>query len=142
MSAASLPAAMPAPQRQDWNEVVPLPADPFGAPARGGLHLSDVVITLWLHRRKLLIAFLVPVLLGLTAALLAPRRYMAESVLLVLATRETSGVQDLTGFLPNTMTVEILKATRSEVEILRSDEVLRRALQQAGLSTIFPDLSA
>jgi uncharacterized protein involved in exopolysaccharide biosynthesis len=142
MSAASLPAAMPAPQRQDWNEVVPLPADPFGAPARGGLHLSDVVLTLWLHRRKLLIAFLVPVLLGLIAALLAPRRYTAESVLLVLATRETSGVQDLTGFLPNTMTVEILKATRSEVEILRSDEVLRRALQQAGPSTIFPDLSA
>lgn len=142
MSAATapLPATVPAPQRQDWNELAPLPADPFGAPP-GSLQLSDVLITLWLHRRKLAIAFVIPVLLGLVAAVLAPRRYTAESVLLVQATRETSGVQDLTGFLPNTMTVEILKAARSEVEILRSDAVLRRALQQAGPSAIFPDLT-
>lgn len=132
---------VPSPSRKEWNEVVPLPAEPFGAPA-SGLYLSDILITLWLHRRKLVIALLFPALLGLVAALLAPRRYTAESVLLVQATREGSGVQDLTGFLPNTMTVEILKAARSEVEILRSDEVLRRALLQAGPQTIFPDVTA
>lgn len=140
-SAASLPAALPASQRQEGNEVAPLPVETFVAPARG-LYVSDILITLWLHRRKLLIAFLVPVLLGLVAALLAPRRYTAESVLLVQATREGSGVQDLTGFMPSTVTVELLKIARAEAEILRSDEVLRAALQQAGPSTVLADASA
>jgi uncharacterized protein involved in exopolysaccharide biosynthesis len=116
-------------------------SDPYGAPPVGGFHLSDVLITLRLRWKPLLAAFLLPAALGIAAGLAAGSRYVAESVLLVQVSRESTGAQDLTGFGQSVVSIEILKVSRSEMEILRSAEVLRAALRAAGPQRLFPNLA-
>ncbi|WP_159999661.1 hypothetical protein [Roseomonas sp. 18066] len=134
MNAAALP-----PAREESFGLVAT-ADPYGAPPVGGFHLSDVLITLRLRWMPLLAAFLVPAALGIGAGMMAGSRYVAESVLLVQVSRESTGAQDLTGFGQSVVSIEILKVSRSEMEILRSAEVLRAALRAAGPDRLFPGI--
>ncbi|WP_419900108.1 hypothetical protein [Roseomonas sp. USHLN139] len=140
MTAAAPPAALPPPPREAPGGLVATSADPYGAPPVGGFHLSDVLITLRLRWLPLLAAFLVPAALGIGAGVLAGSRYVAESVLLVQVSRESTGAPDLTGFGQSVVSIEILKVSRSEMEILRSAEVLRAALRAAGPERLFPGI--
>jgi len=98
----------------------------------------DLLVTAALRWRALLAAALVPAALGLVLALLAPARFSAQSVLLVQTAREAGAAADITGFGPNTVSVEVLKVARAEAEILSSPEVLRQALRSAGPGAILP----
>jgi uncharacterized protein involved in exopolysaccharide biosynthesis len=104
------------------------------------LTLSDLLVTLVLRWFWVGLAFALPVILALVLALTMPVRYTAETVLMVLVSRENAGATDLTGFGPNVVSVEILKAVRAEIEILQSEEVLRRAVARVGVERLFPDM--
>lgn len=106
---------------------------------RGGkpvLSVADLVITFVLRLPWVVLAFLVPAVLGILLALLMPMRHTAEAVMMVLVSRETAGAPDLSGFGPNTVSVEMQKAVRGETEILASEEVLRRAIERIGLERL------
>ena len=132
--------AGPAPGMREEPGGLVAAGDPFGSPPVGGFHLSDVLITLRLRWLPVLLAFLVPMALGITAGLFAGTRYIAESVLLVQVSRESTGAQDLTGFGQSVISIEILKVARAEMEIIRSTEVLRAALREAGPQRLFPGI--
>ena len=121
----------------------PLPYAPsaYGAPAPG-LSIPDVVVTAFLRWRLLLLALLLPVLLGILAALLSAPRYVAGTALAVQASRESTGTPDLSGFGANIQSVELLKVVRTEIEIMESDDTVRRALARIGPATLYPDLGA
>lgn len=129
------PAGRLAPRRP------PAAAEP-APPGWGGFHAADLLVTAALRWRALLLAALVPALLGLGFALLASPRYAAEMVLLVQPTREAVGGTDVTGFGPNIVSIEILKVARAEQEILTSAEVLRDALERAGPGAILRERNA
>ncbi|HEY8610146.1 MAG TPA: Wzz/FepE/Etk N-terminal domain-containing protein, partial [Roseomonas sp.] len=120
-----------------------LPAHSYFSGASGAyrFRLHDLVVTAFLRWRLILLALLFPAALGIAGAFLAPVRYTAESVLVVMTSRESSGAQDLAGFGPTVVSVEVLKVARSEIEILQSGDVIRRALMQIGPTTLFPGLS-
>jgi uncharacterized protein involved in exopolysaccharide biosynthesis/Mrp family chromosome partitioning ATPase len=137
---SSLPALRPQDQSFMPDVAAPLVADPYGARPPFALRLSDLLITLRLRWKPLLAAFCLPVLLGLGGAMMLHPRFTAESVLMVLLNRESTTVQDVSGIGPSVVSVELLRVVRGEVEILQSDEVLRRALRRVGIRTLFPDL--
>ena len=106
----------------------------------GGFRLGDLLVTLFLRWRLLLLLLLAPVLLGLAAGPFLPKRYTAESSVVVLTSRDWAGAPDISGFGPTVVPVEMLKVVRSELEIMQSQEVARRVLQRIGVNTLFPDL--
>lgn len=132
---AIVPAKAPAPG-------LPAIATPAGGGGWGSFHAMDLLVTAALRWRLLLLAAAVPALLGLGLALLAPTRFTASSVLLVQTQRDAGGQADITGFGPNVVSVEVLKVTRAEAEILASPEVLRQALRTAGPGAILEDQTA
>ncbi|MBU8540739.1 Wzz/FepE/Etk N-terminal domain-containing protein [Falsiroseomonas tokyonensis] len=103
------------------------------------LSIKDLVTTVFVRRRLILLAFMAPLLIATAAALLLPVRWPASGLLLVQVSRENTGAQDLTGNGPTVVSIEVPKVVQSEVEILLSDVVLRRALSGDALTSIFPD---
>ncbi|MFL1463819.1 hypothetical protein ACI6QG_16540 [Roseococcus sp. DSY-14] len=118
----------------------PLLAPP--EPGWGGFRAADLLVTAALRWRWLALAALLPALLGLGAALLVPTRFPATATLLVQTARDASAAADITGIGPNVVSVEVLKVTRAEAEILASPEVLRAALRATGPGAILPDQRA
>ncbi|MBP0492628.1 GumC family protein [Pararoseomonas indoligenes] len=124
----STPAALPR---------APLPEAP--PPASGfALAPRDVLTTIFIRKRWIALAFLVPVALSVLAALVIRPRWPAEGLLLVQVSRENVGAADLTGTGPTVVSVEMPKVVQSELEILLSDVVLRRALESAPPGSILP----
>ncbi|MCR0982325.1 GumC family protein [Roseomonas populi] len=141
MSDALVLSPRPAPSVRD--EMAEDAVTTFAGPARGPaafLTLSNLVVTFALRWKLIVLAFVAPIVLALAIALMVPTRYTAETVLMVLVSRENAGATDLSGFGPNVISVEILKAVRAEIEILRSEEVLRRAVTRVGIARLFPDM--
>lgn len=124
----------PAPATQDQG------AAPHYPQGFAGITLADILVTAFLRKWLLLGIFLLPVVVGAFAALRAPVRFTAEGVLVVLSGRENAGPQGLSGFGPSIISVETTKLVRSETEILRSDTVVRAAVQAVGVGRLFPDL--
>lgn len=118
--------------------------EPGPAPAQGwgGFHAMDLLVTAALRWRLLALAVLLPALIGIGVALLAPTRFPATAILLVQTSRDASSAADITGIGPNVVSVEVLKVTRAEAEILGSPEVLRAALRSTGPGAILVDQHA
>lgn len=102
----------------------------------GGFHAIDLLVTAVLRWKLLLLAALLPALAGFGIALLAAPRFPATATLLVQTARDASSAADITGIGPNIVSVEVLKVTRAEAEILGSPEVLRAALLSAAPGAI------
>ncbi len=116
---------------------------PAEAPAAwGSFHPMDLLVTATLRWKLLLLAAVLPALAGIGLALLTTPRFPATAILLVQTARDASSAADITGIGPNTVSVEVLKVTRAEAEILGSPEVLRAALLSAGPGGILPDQRA
>lgn len=130
---APAPAGPPAPRA----------APPAEEPAAwGGFQAMDLLVTAALRWRLLLLAAILPACLGIGLAMLAKPRFPATAMLLVQTARDASSAADITGIGPNVVSVEVLKVTRAEAEILASPEVLRAALRAAGPGAILPDQGA
>ncbi|MGX9962729.1 hypothetical protein ACVFYP_05370 [Roseomonas sp. F4] len=111
-------------------------------PSDPGLALRDLLTTVFIRWRLIVLAFLAPVAVALATAALMPLRWPAEGLLMVQVSRETVGATDLTGTGPNVVSIDMPKVVQSEVDLLVSDVVLRRALSGDGLRAIFPDAGA
>ncbi|MEI6160728.1 MAG: hypothetical protein WCP77_12895, partial [Roseococcus sp.] len=108
--------------------------------APGSFAVRDILTTAFLRMRLILLALVLPVLVGVLAAAVTRPLWPAEALLLVQASRESVGNPDPTGTGPTVMSVETPKIIQSEAELIASDAVLRRALVSAGPGRIFPGL--
>ncbi|PZW40428.1 uncharacterized protein involved in exopolysaccharide biosynthesis [Humitalea rosea] len=119
----------------------PFLGHPYGAPQPTRLTWPEFLVTAWARRRPIFFAFALPLLAGVLLAIMAPRQYRAEAVFLVQASRENSGTADLSGFGSTVQSIELLKVVRSEVEIITSDAVIRRALEKIGATRLYPSMA-
>ncbi len=110
------------------------------APLASSYTIRDLAILTFANLRLILAVALIPAAVGLVAAVVDHKQYSAESLLLVLVTREQSGDQAVTSNGPAVLSVEGLKAVEGELRILRSDEVIETALEAVGVPVLFPEL--
>ena len=101
----------------------------------------DVLVQLFYHGPLLRKCVLFGLLVGLLAASLTPTRYTADSLVLVLIGSESTSAQDSSGITPTVLSIDGLKAVQSEIQIVRSDEVLRAAIRKVGVGVIYPWLT-
>lgn len=106
-----------------------------GAPP---LRPRDFLVTASLRPWLLLLAFLLPAGAGIAALFLMPDRYAAETLLLVRAGRDSAGVTDTTGAAPTLSQLDLAKVVRSELDLLRSVDVVREVIQTIGAGTLYP----
>ncbi|WP_372014670.1 GumC family protein [Tistrella mobilis] len=106
---------------------------------QGAYTLRDLLIVASYHRRVMIAVFLVTVVGACVAAWFSPIRYEAEARLLVLFNAEQSGNQDLVE-RPSILSIDGLRATESEVDILRSRTLIREMVRKVGVQTLFPHL--
>lgn len=99
----------------------------------------DFLIAAFYHRRIILLAALVPVLLGVGAALVSRTEFTADGLLMVLVNREYSGIQNVTDSGPAVLSIEGLKSVQSEVSIIESTDIARNAITAIGFDRLFPE---
>lgn len=100
--------------------------------------LRDFLIATFFHIRLVLLAAVLPLVIAIGAALTARTEYTANSLLLVIVTREVSNAQNVTDSGPPVMTIEGLKQVESEVQILESADVARATIEQIGIDRLYP----
>ncbi|MBS7811740.1 GumC family protein [Roseococcus pinisoli] len=98
------------------------------------------MVTAFLWRGLMVAALILPILAGIAMGL-GGRTFTAESLLTVLASRESTGTPDISGFGRDVQAIELLKVVRSEAGLLESDDVVRRALRSLGPLTLYPGLA-
>ncbi|MGE4373536.1 MAG: exopolysaccharide transport family protein [Xanthobacter sp.] len=113
----------------------PAPMQEEGLPS---FTLRDFLIFTFYHLRIVLLAALLPVIIGIVASLVVKTEYTANSLLLVIVNRETSTAQDVTDSGPAVLSVEGLKQVESEVQMLESADVIRATIEQVGINRLFP----
>ncbi|MGE0717829.1 MAG: GumC family protein [Alphaproteobacteria bacterium] len=99
----------------------------------------DFLIAAFYHRRIIILAALVPIILGVAAAYLSRKEFTADSLLMVLVNREYSGSQNLTDSGPAVLSIEGLKSVQSEVSIIESGEIIRKTIEKVGFDRLFPE---
>ncbi len=108
----------------------------------GGLSLRTALTGAFFHKRIILLVALIPLLLGIAAALYTKTEYVAGSLLMVLINREYStATQNVTDTGPDVLSIEGLKSVEAEVQILESSEVINKTIQDVGEDRIFPKSS-
>ena len=118
----------------------PYPPLPQAPPPDPSMSLSprDILTTVFVRKKLMALAFAVPAVLAVTAAVLMPVKWSAEGLLLVQVSREGVGATDITGTGPTVVSVEMPKLIQSEVDMIISDVVLRRAVSSVPPGTFFP----
>ena len=111
------------------------------APVRQGAYagytLRDLLTAVFYHQRALLIAFLIPALLGLVAALLSHTVYVSQARLLVLLGNDY--VFQPTGNAPGQgIALDRDQIVQGELEILQSTTLAMQTLTTVGAQTVFP----
>ncbi|MBS9475700.1 GumC family protein [Ancylobacter radicis] len=100
--------------------------------------LRDFLIAAFFHIRIILLAALLPLAAGVAAATFAKTEYTANSLLMVIVSREVTNAQNVTGSGPAVLSIEGLKQVESEVQILESADVIRTVIDEMGRETLFP----
>lgn len=103
--------------------------------------LRDLMILAFYHGRTILLTALLPLAVGIGAAISTKTQYTADGLLLVVVNREYQGNQDITGSGPAVLSIEGLKAVESEIQIVRSSEVIKQVLVKLGPERLFPRLA-
>lgn len=107
--------------------------------AAQGLSARTILTSAFYHRRVIILAALVPLLLGLAAAVMTKTEYTGSSLLMVLVNREYSGAtQNVTDSGPAVLSIEGLKSVEAEVEILESADVILKTIEAIGEEHVFP----
>jgi uncharacterized protein involved in exopolysaccharide biosynthesis len=124
---------------------LPLSVAGNGAPAADAAAdtkavLRDLLLHGWQHRRIVLIAALVPLLLALLGALLIPTQYTANASLIVLLGRENATAQDVAGLNTLNLSVDGLRQAQSEIDVIQSEGVIERVLSAVGIRTLYPSV--
>ena len=128
------------PRSEQASPVSPIPTRPE-ANRTPRVTARDVLVQLFYHGPLLRKCVLLGLLVGLLGASLTPTRYTADSLVLVLIGSESTSAQDSSGITPTVLSIDGLKAVQSEIQIVRSDEVLRAAIRKVGAGVIYPWLT-
>jgi uncharacterized protein involved in exopolysaccharide biosynthesis/Mrp family chromosome partitioning ATPase len=111
----------------------------WGDPA-GGFTLRDALILGFYNIRLIAAIVLACAAIGLVAAATARTQFTADSLVIVFLGQENARAVDVVGAAPAALTVEGLKAVNSEISIIQSADVIRRAVESVGPGTLFPEL--
>lgn len=130
---AVLPASVPQIVERD-----PPPAIVQRPPDRLGFSLRSLLTAAFFHKRLILLAALVPVVLGSLAAWKSRPEYTASSLLMVLVNREYSASQNVTDSGPAVLSIEGLKSVESELQIIESADVILATVEEIGAARLFP----
>jgi uncharacterized protein involved in exopolysaccharide biosynthesis len=115
----------------------PLTAPELRSAAYPSVTVRDVLNSLYFYRKKVLIAFLVPIAMGLIAALLTRPNYLAQARLLVLYGSEYV-------FHPgnsnssNDITLDRNQIMQGEEQILTSTALAMETLKAVGIARVYP----
>lgn len=119
--AADGPASGPSPERRAF-----------------ALTSRDFLIAAFFHIRIVLLAGLIPLAIGVAAATFTKTQYTANSLLMVMVSREVSNTQNVTDSGPSVLSIEGLKQVESEVQILESADIIRTVIETIGSERLFP----
>ncbi|MEP9377268.1 lipopolysaccharide biosynthesis protein [Aquabacter sp. CN5-332] len=100
--------------------------------------IRDFLIATFFHVRVVMLAALLPILIGLAAAMTTKTEYTSSGLLMVLVNREVSNSQNITDSGPAVLSIEGLKTVESEVQIIESADVIRTTIEEIGLERLFP----
>jgi uncharacterized protein involved in exopolysaccharide biosynthesis len=131
-------AKFPTPEQASPLSSLPSLSEPSRTPR---VTARDVLVQLFYHGPLLRKCVLLGLLVGLLAAALTPTQYTADSLVLVLIGSESTSAQDSSGITSTVLSIDGLKAVQSEIQIVRSDEVLRAAIRKVGVGVIYPWLT-
>jgi uncharacterized protein involved in exopolysaccharide biosynthesis len=120
----------------------PGPASDFARPtiAFPRFTLRDLLIEIFYHKKIMLLAFIIPVALGLFAASLAKPNYVAQARLLVLYSSEYI-YRPLTGQSGGTATLDRNEIMLGELQVVQSQTLAIQTLQKVGLGRVYPGMN-
>ncbi len=105
--------------------------------ARVSLTARDFLTPIFYYKRIAIIAFVVPVLLALVAAVMAKPVYTAQSRLLILLGSEYTFRSGVTGDADR-LSFDRAQIVNAEMEILQSRQLRQRTIQEVGVARIYP----
>lgn len=105
------------------------------------LNWADVAAMVWAERVAVIFTGAVVCLIGFALASLAPRTYTARAELLVRLGQEYV-YQPNTGAAGAGATPDMQQVINSEMRMLASGAVARRAIRQVGFAALYPDLAS
>lgn len=105
------------------------------------MSLVDAAAMLWSERALVLMVGGAICALGLAAALMAPRAYTARTELIVRMGEEYV-YQPLPGGAGAGATPDMQTVVNAEMRMIGSGTVVRAAIQEVGLATLYPDIAA
>lgn len=103
--------------------------------------LRDVLVAAFYYKRALLIAFLLPFAIGLYAAVMSQKVFVADERLLVLLGSEYVYRPEV-GDAGSGNTLDRNQIMQGELEILQSEPLRVATLRKLGLGNVYPDLDA
>lgn len=111
----------------------------FGWADAPPLKLADIAALLWAERMLVLAVGGAICALGLAAALMAPKAYIARTELLVRLSQEYV-YQPIAGGAGASATPDMQSVVNAEMRMLGSGPVVRSAIEAVGLATLYPDI--
>ncbi len=108
-------------------------------PTRNPVTARDILTPLFFFWRRVLIAFLIPVIAALFAAALAQRTFTAESRLLILLGDDYVLKNPLTGAIPG-LSFDRSQIVHAETEIIASRELAAATIQSLGVERVYPHI--
>ncbi len=103
--------------------------------------LREALAIAFRDRRIVLVAFAVPVVIAILAALLVPRSYMATAALLVKTGRQFVPQSDVGQAINNLPTATMQETMNSEASILRSRDLSLALLDRVGIEKLYPAIA-
>lgn len=113
-----------------------IPARP-PSPHAEGYTLRDLLTAVFYHRRAMLIAFVVPVLLGFAAAQLARPAYVAQARLLILYGSEYF-YRPAAGQPQASVALDRNEIVTGELQVLQSSTLALETLKSVGVDRVYP----
>lgn len=114
----------------------------FGWSEAPKLDVADVVAMLWAERGIVLGVGVAICALGLVAAFMAPRTYTARSELIVRMGEEYVYQPTVAGGPGAGATPEMQSVVNAEMRMIGSGAVVRGAIEDVGLATLYPAIAA
>jgi succinoglycan biosynthesis transport protein ExoP len=108
-------------------------------PTRNPVTARDILTPLFFFKRRVVLAFLVPILAALIAAVLAHPVFVAESRLLILLGDDYVFKSPLGAAMPG-LTFDRSQIVHAETEILNSRELGTETIQAIGVERMYPRL--
>jgi len=113
-----------------------------GSGARSRWTLRDLAVYGFYRRRLLQGCLFLGLVLGGGAAVLSKSYFTADALVILLVGSDSAVMQNSLDLTNTQISIDGLKAVQAEIQIIQTDDVLRAAIEQVGVETLYPRLSA